>query len=120
MIVSSASGRLLVMCQEEIIIIQIKARRDSILFRVLMGLQQESSLVCFINMRGGARGAHTPTRHHVKTLAATSSQHNLETLAICEVLAHPHVMFHPCTCGLCGGVTAVPAALIGYNDVDLV
>jgi hypothetical protein len=34
--------------------------------RVLMGLQRESPLACSINMRGGARGAYTHTRHHMK------------------------------------------------------
>jgi hypothetical protein len=34
--------------------------------RVLIDLRRESLLTCHINMRDGARGAHMPTRHHVK------------------------------------------------------
>jgi branched-subunit amino acid transport protein len=38
---------------------------------------------------------------------------------MCEVLAHLRVVFHACTCGLCRGVAAVAAALIGYDDVEV-
>jgi hypothetical protein len=58
---------------------------------------------------------YTPTHHHVKTLAATSSRPNPKILVAREVLAHPHVMFHPCTCGICGDATVVAIALIGYD-----
>jgi hypothetical protein len=58
---------------------------------------------------------YTPARHHVTTLSATSSRRNPETLAMSEVLAYPRTMFHPCTCGLCGGAIAFAAALIGYD-----
>jgi hypothetical protein len=52
-----------------------------------------------------------------KTLAATSSSRpNPEALAAREVLAHPHLAFHPCTCGLCGGAVV----LIDYNDMEIV
>jgi hypothetical protein len=52
-----------------------------------MGLRWESSLTCFINMRYEARGAHTATHHHVKTLAVTtSSRPNPKTLAVHEIL----------------------------------
>jgi hypothetical protein len=71
-------------------------------------------------MRGGARGAYTPTHHHMKTIAATSSsQPNPETLATSDVLAHPRTMFHPCTCGLRGGAAAVATALISYDDMEV-
>jgi hypothetical protein len=76
--------------------------------------------VCFINMRGGIWGVYTPTCHHMKTLVTTfSSRPDLETLVAHEVLAHPRVAFHPCTCGLCGGTDAVAAALIGYDDMGV-
>jgi hypothetical protein len=84
-----------------------------------MGLQLETTLTCSINLRGGARGnrdAYTPPR---ETLATTSSQPNPETLAAREVLAHPRAAFHPYMCGLHGGATAVAAALIGYDDVEV-
>jgi hypothetical protein len=32
-----------------------------------------------------------------------------------ELLVQPHATFHPCTCGLCGGVAAVAVALISYG-----
>jgi hypothetical protein len=71
-------------------------------------------------MRGWSRGAYAPTRHHVETLAATSSsRRNLRTLATCEVLAHPRAAFHPCTCGLCGCAAMVAAVLISYDDVEI-
>jgi hypothetical protein len=60
-----------------------------------------------------------PTQYHVTTLAVASSWPNPETLSMCEVLAHPCAVFHPCTCGLRGGATAVAAALICYDDVGL-
>jgi hypothetical protein len=79
-----------------------------------MGLRRGSPLACSINMRGGLG---TPTLHHVKTLAATSSssQLNPETLVAREVLAHPCVVFHPCACGLCRGAAEGVVALIGYG-----
>jgi hypothetical protein len=58
---------------------------------------------------------NTSTHHHVKTLAATSSRPNSETLVVCEVLAHPRAIFYPCTCELRGGTVAVAAALISYG-----
>jgi hypothetical protein len=66
-------------------------------------------------MRGGARGACTTKRHHVTTLAATSSRSDPETLAVCEVLAHPRAAFHSRTCGLRRDVVAVATPLIGYD-----
>jgi hypothetical protein len=69
-------------------------------------------------MRGRVRGRYTPTCHHVKTLAATSSWLDPKTLATCEVLAHPHAAFHPYMCGLRRGAAAVAAALIGYDDME--
>jgi hypothetical protein len=63
--------------------------------------------------------ANMPTRHHVKTLAATSSWPNPKTLATHEVLAHQRTAFHPCTCGLRGGTIAVADVLIDYNDVEV-
>jgi hypothetical protein len=78
-----------------------------------MGLRLRSPL---INMRGGVLGArHIPTRHHATILAATSSRPKPETLATREVLAHLRVTFHPCLCGLRGGVAAVAAVLIRYG-----
>jgi hypothetical protein len=64
-------------------------------------------------MRGGARGAETPTCHHVKTLAATSSSRpNPKALAAREVLAHPHTVFHP-------DAAMIAAVLIGYDDMEV-
>jgi hypothetical protein len=34
-------------------------------------------------------------------------------------VAHPSSAFHPCTCGLRGGVAAVATALIGYDDIEV-
>jgi hypothetical protein len=42
-----------------------------------------------------------------ESLANTSSQPNPEILAAHEVIAHPHMMFHPYMCELHGGATAV-------------
>jgi hypothetical protein len=84
-----------------------------------MDLRLGIPLTSSINMRGGARGAYTPTRHHVTTLDATSSRPDPKTLAACEVLAHPCATFHPCTCGLCGGAVVVVATLISYDDMRL-
>jgi hypothetical protein len=73
-----------------------------------------------MNMRDRARGAYMPTCHYVKTLAATSSsQPNHETVAACEVLAHPCAAFHPCTCELRGGAVVVAVVLIGYGNVEV-
>jgi hypothetical protein len=52
-----------------------------------------------------------------ETLAAVSSRLNSEALVVFVVLAYPHAVFHPCTCGLRGGIAAIAAALIGYNGV---
>jgi hypothetical protein len=56
-----------------------------------------------------------PTRHHVKTLAATSSRPDPETLATREVLAHPLTTFHPSTCRLRGDDVVIAAVLIDYG-----
>jgi hypothetical protein len=61
----------------------------------------------------------TPTRHHVTTLATIPSRLNPRILVVREVLAHPHAVFYPCTCGLYEGVAAVAVALIGYNDIEV-
>jgi hypothetical protein len=63
------------------------------------------------------RGGLTPDMVPHETLAATSSQPKSEALPARMVLAHPRTMFHPCTCGLRTCVVAVPAALIGYDDI---
>jgi hypothetical protein len=56
----------------------------------------------------------------MKTLAATSSSRpNSEALTTCEVLAHPRVVSHPYTCGLCGGAAVIAATLINNNDVEV-
>jgi hypothetical protein len=70
-------------------------------------------------MRGGARGGLTLYMPPHKTLAAISSRPNFKTLATHVMLAHPHVAFHPCTCGLHRGAAAVAAALIGYDHVKV-
>jgi hypothetical protein len=70
-------------------------------------------------MRVRARGVYTPTRHHIKTLAAiTSSRPNPETLATRKVLAHPCVVLYPYRCGLREGATAVTAELISYDNME--
>jgi hypothetical protein len=56
-------------------------------------------------------------RHHVTTLAATSSQPNPKTLALCELQAHLCAMFQPYICELRGDAVAVAAVLIGYGGV---
>jgi hypothetical protein len=66
-------------------------------------------------MRGRIRGGLTPYTPSRETLAATSCRPNSEVLAVRVVLAHPHVSFHPCTCGFCRGA----AALIGYEHVKV-
>jgi hypothetical protein len=67
-------------------------------------------------MRGRARAANMSTRHHVKTLATTSSSRpNPKTQAAREVLAHPRAAFHRYPCGLHGGAIA----MIGYGDLGL-
>jgi hypothetical protein len=71
-------------------------------------------------VRGGARSAYTTACHHVKTLAtASSSRPNSKALAMREEIAHPHMTFHPCMFGLCGGAAAVAAAVIGYDNVEV-
>jgi hypothetical protein len=54
---------------------------------------------------------YTPPR---ETLATATSPLNSEALAARMVLAHPHVAFHPYTCGLRGGAVAIATALIDY------
>jgi hypothetical protein len=49
---------------------------------------------------GEARGGLTPYTPPREILVATSSWSNFEALAMCVVLPHPCVAFHPCTCGL--------------------
>jgi hypothetical protein len=51
-----------------------------------------------------------------ETLTTAASRPISEALAARVVLAHPCTAFHPCTCGLYGGVAAVAAVLIGYDD----
>jgi hypothetical protein len=55
----------------------------------------------------------------MKTLSATSSRPDPETLAAHEVLAHPCTVFYPCICGLHEGAVAVTAALIDYDNMGL-
>jgi hypothetical protein len=76
--------------------------------------------MCSINMRCRARGGLKPYTTSRETLAITSSQPNSEDLAVCVVLVHPRVAFHPCTCGLHRGAATVVATLINYNDVKVV
>jgi hypothetical protein len=66
-------------------------------------------------MEGEARGGLTPYTPPREILVATSSWPNSEALAMCVVLAHPRVVFHPCTCGLRRGVVT----LIGYDNVEV-
>jgi hypothetical protein len=54
-----------------------------------------------------------------ETLAVASSRLNSESLAVCVVLTHPRVAFHPCTCGLRKGAVEVAATLIRYDDVKV-
>jgi hypothetical protein len=75
--------------------------------------------MCSINTRGGARGEIYTYTSPRETLATISSRPNSETLALCEVLAHPRAIFHPCTCGVRGGTTVVAVALISYDDLGL-
>jgi hypothetical protein len=71
-------------------------------------------------MRGRARDGLTPYTPPHETLAATSSsQPNSEALAACVVLAHPHVVLYPSTCGLRRGIVAVAVVLIGYDDIKV-
>jgi hypothetical protein len=83
--------------------------------RVLIDLRRVSLLACSINMMGAARGGLTSYTSPRETLADTFSRPNSEALAACVVLAHSCVAFHPCTCGLSRGVTA----LIGYDDIKV-
>jgi hypothetical protein len=53
------------------------------------------------------------------TLAVTSSRPNLEILAAREVLAHPGMTFHHCTCGLHADAATIAAALIGYDNMKV-
>jgi hypothetical protein len=83
-----------------------------------VGLRRGSPLACSINIKGGARGTHMPTRHHMKTLATTSfSRPNSKALAAREVDSME--AFHPYTCGLHGDTVVAVAALIGYDDVEV-
>jgi hypothetical protein len=70
-------------------------------------------------MRGGDRGELTPYTPPRKTLATVTSQPNSEALAMCVVLAHPHAVFYPYTCGLCRDAVTVAVALIAYDDVEV-
>jgi hypothetical protein len=71
-------------------------------------------------MRGGARGTlHMPYTPPCEALVTAASQPKSEALAVRVVLAHPHVMFHLCTCGLRGGAAAVAVALIGYDHKEV-
>jgi hypothetical protein len=65
----------------------------------------------------GHKYAYTPPH---ETLAAASSRPNSKALVARVVLAHLHVAFHPCMCGLHGGTNAVAAVLIGYDDVEII
>jgi hypothetical protein len=67
----------------------------------------------------GLEARYTHTCHHIKTVAATSSRPNPETLVARVVLAHPRAVFHLCTCGLRGGAVAIATALISYDDMGL-
>jgi hypothetical protein len=121
MIVSSVSGRLLVLF--------LRGNHnnsdygpqcfDTSRIGVPMALRRGSPLACSINMRGGARGGLTPYTPPCETLATTSSRSNSETLAVHLVLAHPRAVFHPYTCGLPGGAAAVKVALIGYDNIKV-
>jgi hypothetical protein len=53
-----------------------------------------------------------------ETLATASSRPNIEALATCVVLAHPHTAFLPCMCGLCRDAVAVAVALIDYDHEE--
>jgi hypothetical protein len=64
----------------------------------------------------GATHACTSPRENP---AATSSRRNSETIVAHKVLAHPHVPFHPCMCGLRGDDIAVAVVLINYDNVGL-
>jgi hypothetical protein len=65
---------------------------------------------------GEARGGLTPYTPPREILVATSSWSNFEALAMCVVLPHSCVAFHPCTCGLRRGADV----LIGYDNVEVV
>jgi hypothetical protein len=69
-------------------------------------------------MRCGARSAGDAYMPPRETLATASSRPNSEALATRVVLAHPHMIFHPYTCGLCRGVVVIAVVLISYNDVE--
>jgi hypothetical protein len=62
---------------------------------------------------------YTSTCLHVKTLAATYSRPDPETLVAHMVLAHPRMALHPCMYRLHEGAAAVATVLIGYNNVRL-
>jgi hypothetical protein len=83
-----------------------------------MAIQCQIPLMCSINISGGAR-EHMPYTPVRETLAVVASRPNSKALAARVVLAHPHPTFHPCMCGLRGGATAVAAALIGYDHVEV-
>jgi hypothetical protein len=86
-----------------------------------MGLRLRSLLVCSINIRGGARGdidTYTPPcenpSHHLLSVKPWNPSYAW------GALAHPCAVLHLCTCGLCGGATAIVTVLISYDDVKVV
>jgi hypothetical protein len=85
-----------------------------------MGLRRGSTLVCSVNISGGARGTIN-ARLHATTW--NPSQHpsrpNSEALAARVVLAHLRVAFHPCTCELRRGVATIAVALIDYDEIKV-
>jgi hypothetical protein len=71
-------------------------------------------------MTGRASGAlHTSYMSPHETLAAAASRPNSEALVARVVLAHPRMVFHPCTCALRGGAVAIVVALIVYDYVEV-
>jgi hypothetical protein len=68
---------------------------------------------------GGGHDQHTPYMSPRITLAIATSRPNSEALATCLVLAHQRATFHPCMCGLRGGVAVVVATLIGCDNVEV-
>jgi hypothetical protein len=81
-----------------------------------MDLRLRSSLACSTNLRGRVRGDINAYMLPRENQVVTSSHPNSETLTVCEVLAHPRVVFHPCPYGLRRGAAAVAIVLINYND----
>jgi hypothetical protein len=60
----------------------------------------------------GATHAYTPPRENLSCHLLSGWP---KILVACEMLAHSLVVFHPCTCGLHVGTTA----LNGYDDVEV-